>query len=70
MDNWLVKARKASGLTAERCAEVLGCPCADYLHLERHPGDITLNELHALQREFNAEARRIVWGWLREFEAQ
>ena len=50
MDNWLVKARKASGLTAERCAEVLGCPCADYLHLERHPGDITLNELHALER--------------------
>lgn len=68
MDNWLVKARKASQLTPESCACELSCSTADYLFLEAHPGEVTLNELNSLRRVFNDESQRIVWAWLREFE--
>lgn len=68
MDNWLVKARCASGLTPEECAHVLRLSRAEYAVLEEHPGTVSLNELWALRRVFNHESRLIVWEWLHEFE--
>lgn len=70
MDNWLVRAREASGLTPEECAERLACSPSDYRFLEEHPGELTLGELAALRRGMNEESRRIVWEWLKEFEAR
>lgn len=70
MDNWLVRARKASGLSPEVCADRLARTLSDYLFLEEHPGQITLNELSAFCRACNDESRRIVWNWLHEFEVR
>ena len=48
MKNWLTRAREASGLTAQQCANAIDLPISEYAQVERHPGTLTLNEIAAL----------------------
>lgn len=59
MDNWLARARKASGLSEKECAEVLRMTAEEYRSVESRPGTLTLNELNALCRRLGPEGRQI-----------
>lgn len=67
MDNWVAQARSESGLSPEDCASAMGCSRATYLSRENNPGNLTLNEIRVLNRTFNSNARKILWGALCEF---
>ena len=67
MNSWVAEARSESGLSPEDCASAMGCSRTTYLSRENNPGNLTLNELRVLNRTFNKEARKIMWGALREF---
>lgn len=60
MDNWLVRARMASGLTREQCAAALRTTMDDYVELEEYPGRMTINELAMLCRSLNPAGRKVV----------
>lgn len=60
MKNWVQKAREASGLSLEECASVLFISRDAFAEKDQNPGTFTLNELRALHKAFNADARKIV----------
>ena len=68
MESWVAKARSESGLTPEDCASAMGCSRVTYLSRENNPGNLTLNEIRALNRIFNSKAKKIMWGALSEFK--
>ncbi len=66
MDSWLVRARKASGLSSDECARLTSSTGESFADKERNPGTLTLNELRVLLSAFNEEGRRIVFDALED----
>ena len=62
MKNWLTRARKASGLTAQQCADAIDLPISEYAQVERHPGTLTLNEIAALARVMGPAGETLIEG--------
>lgn len=59
-ESWAFKARDKSKLSPEDCASAIGCSRNTYLSREKNPGELTLNEVGALQRKYNDEAKTIL----------
>lgn len=60
MKNWLTRAREASGLTAQQCADAIDLPISEYAQVERHPGTLTLNEIAALARAMGPAGETLI----------
>lgn len=60
MKNWLTRAREASGLTAQQCADAIDLPISEYAQVERHPGTLTLNELAALAHVMGPAGKTLI----------
>ena len=60
MKNWLTRAREASGLTAQQCADAIDLPISEYAQVERHPGTLTLNEIAALARVMGPAGKTLI----------
>lgn len=58
--SWALKAREESELSPEDCASAIGCSRNTYLNREKNPGDLTLNEIGALQRRYTSKAKIIL----------
>lgn len=69
MENWLVRARKASNLSSEECAAVLGCTHDEMAYFEARPGEVTLNDVGLLLRCLPDEGASIVVEMLFEMTA-
>ena len=68
MESWLVRARKAAGVTVEECARHLCLSANAYLEYERTPGMLNLNQIFALETLFNSEGNRILWAALADLK--
>lgn len=62
MKNWLTRAREASGLTAQQCADAIDLPISEYAQVECHPGTLTLNEIAALARVMGPAGETLIEG--------
>ncbi len=61
MESWLFRARRASGLSVDECAQHLCLTRDGYLELELAPGKLCLNEVFALETLFSGEGNAILW---------
>lgn len=66
MDNWLIRAQRASGVDDDALARILGCTHEDLRWLKVHPGDASINEVGRLIRALPAEGAVVVGAMLRE----
>lgn len=64
IENWLIQARIASGLSMADVAKRLYMPESTYELIEDNPGCLSINQIRALLVAFNEEGKRITMNFL------
>lgn len=70
IENWLIQARIASGLSMADVAKRLYMSESTYRLIEDSPGRLSINQIRALLVVFNEEGRRITMDFLKELNTR